>query len=144
MKTSLRASDCPIHRNMSTIKAMPRPPDIIVVGAGIVGCAIAYELARRGASVQIVEERTAGMGATQAAAGHSRAAHRSQLAHAISRSRGPQSEPLRRFHRRARRPTAESAVLYRRTGTLQVATTDEGMRELRNAAARLEAQTCCR
>ena len=48
---------------------MPRPPDIIVIGAGIVGCAIAYELARRGASVQIVEERTAGMGATQAAAG---------------------------------------------------------------------------
>ena len=33
------------------------------------GCAIAYELARRGASVQVVEERTAGMGATQAAAG---------------------------------------------------------------------------
>jgi glycine oxidase len=31
-------------------------------------------------------------------------------------------------------------VLYRRTGTLQVATTEEGMRELRNAAARLEAQ----
>ena len=48
---------------------MPPSPDIIVVGAGIVGCAVAYELARRGASVQIVEERTAGMGATQAAAG---------------------------------------------------------------------------
>jgi glycine oxidase len=32
------------------------------------------------------------------------------------------------------------AVPYRRTGTLQVATTEEGMRELRNAAARLEGQ----
>ena len=32
------------------------------------------------------------------------------------------------------------SVLYRRTGTLQVATSDDGMRELRNAAARLEAQ----
>ena len=47
----------------------PRPSDIIVVGAGIVGCAVAHELARRGASVQIVDERPAGMGATQASAG---------------------------------------------------------------------------
>ena len=31
-------------------------------------------------------------------------------------------------------------VPYRRTGTLQVAITDEGMRELRNTAARLDAQ----
>src|SRR5437763_1105502 len=45
---------------MSTIKAMPRPADIIVVGAGVVGCAVACELARRGASVQIVEQRAAG------------------------------------------------------------------------------------
>ena len=43
--------------------------DIIVVGAGIVGCAVAYELARRGASVEIVDERPVGMGATQASAG---------------------------------------------------------------------------
>ena len=48
---------------------MGRPSDIIVVGAGIVGCAVAYELARRGASVEIVDERPVGMGATQASAG---------------------------------------------------------------------------
>ena len=74
---------------MSTIKAMPRPPDIIVVGAGIVGCAIAYELARRGASVQIVEERTAGHGRDAGGGRHSRAAHRNQFVHcrsSISRS----------------------------------------------------------
>ena len=46
-----------------------RPSDIVVVGAGIVGCAVAYELARRGASVQVVDDRPAGMGATQASAG---------------------------------------------------------------------------
>ena len=47
-----------------------RPPsDIIVVGAGIIGCAVAYELARRGASVRIVDDRPVGMGATQASAG---------------------------------------------------------------------------
>ena len=45
------------------------PRDIVVVGAGIVGCAIAYELARRGASVEVVDTRSPGMGATQASAG---------------------------------------------------------------------------
>lgn len=43
--------------------------DILVIGAGIVGCAIGYELARRGASVSIVDDRPAGFGATQASAG---------------------------------------------------------------------------
>ena len=33
------------------------------------GCAVAYELARRGASVQVVDDRLPGMGATQASAG---------------------------------------------------------------------------
>src|SRR5438874_12833457 len=45
------------------------PCDIVVVGAGIVGCAVAYELSRRGASVEIVDDRPVGMGATQASAG---------------------------------------------------------------------------
>ena len=48
---------------------MARPSDIIVIGAGVVGCAIADELAHRGASVEIVDERPVGMGATQASAG---------------------------------------------------------------------------
>src|SRR5262245_25879497 len=48
---------------------MTRPSDIIVIGAGIVGCAVADELAHRGASVEIVDERPVGMGATQASAG---------------------------------------------------------------------------
>src|SRR5207302_11254582 len=46
-----------------------RPSDIVIVGAGIVGCACAYELARRGASVEVVDERASGLGATQAWAG---------------------------------------------------------------------------
>src|SRR5256885_22652 len=48
---------------------MPASRDIVVVGAGVIGCATAYELARRGASVEIVDDRPAGMGATQASAG---------------------------------------------------------------------------
>jgi glycine oxidase len=43
--------------------------DVIVIGGGIIGCAVARELARRGASVRLFEARTVGAGATQASAG---------------------------------------------------------------------------
>jgi glycine oxidase len=117
---------------------MPRPSDVVVIGAGIIGCAIAYELARRGASVEVVEERSAGMGATHAAAGI--------LAPHIEVS-GPTAfhefaiRSLNLFDEFIARVRFDGGtVTYRRTGTLQVAATDEGMRELRNAAARLDVQ----
>ena len=44
-------------------------PVVIVIGAGIVGCTVAYELARAGARVQVLEPRRPGQGATRASAG---------------------------------------------------------------------------
>ena len=44
-------------------------PSVIVVGAGIVGCTVAYELAKSGAVVQVIEPRAPGQGATRASAG---------------------------------------------------------------------------
>lgn len=46
-----------------------KSPSVIVVGAGIVGCTVAYELAKSGASVHVVETRAPGQGATRASAG---------------------------------------------------------------------------
>lgn len=43
--------------------------DVVVVGGGIVGCACAYELAKAGARVTLLEYGTTGMQATNAAAG---------------------------------------------------------------------------
>ena len=43
--------------------------DVIVVGGGIIGCAVARELASRGARVRLFEARTVAAGATQASAG---------------------------------------------------------------------------
>src|SRR4051812_41055865 len=112
---------------------MSRPSDIIIVGAGIVGCAIAHELARRGASVEIVDERPVGMGATQASAGvlapYIEAREDSPLLHLTVRSLGLFDEFLARV-------SSESgvAVAYRRTGTLDVATTDAEMRALETTA----------
>jgi glycine oxidase len=44
-------------------------PSVIVVGAGVIGCTVAYELAKAGARVQVLEPRAPGQGATRASAG---------------------------------------------------------------------------
>ncbi len=112
---------------------MGRPSDIIVVGAGIVGCAIAHELARRGASVEIVDERPVGMGATQASAGvlapYIEAHEGNPLLDLTVRS-------LALFDAFMERVSAESGVpvLYRRTGTLDIAVNDEEMQALKATA----------
>ena len=113
-----------------------RPCDIVVVGAGIVGCAVAYELARRGASVEVVDDRPAGMGATQASAGvlapYLEAEEDSPLLELAAKSLGLYEEFVART-------AADSgiAVPYRRTGTLNVAFQEDGMRKLRTTAALL-------
>src|SRR3954466_6514421 len=109
---------------------MARPSDIIVIGAGIVGCAVAHELARRGASVQIVDDRAAGMGATQASAG--------VLAPYIeAREGGPLLELTARgldlFDKFIARVALVSGmpVAYQRTGTLDVALIESSLAALR-------------
>src|ERR1700704_3228764 len=115
---------------------MARPSDIIVIGAGIVGCAIAYELASRGASVEIVDERPVGMGATQASAGvlapYIEAREGSPLLDLTVRS-------LELFDAFMERVSAESgvAVAYRRTGTLDVAVNEAELGRLRETAEML-------
>lgn len=44
-------------------------PDVVVVGGGVAGCAVALELLRRDAAVTLVERRSPGAGATGASAG---------------------------------------------------------------------------
>jgi len=110
--------------------------DIIVIGAGIVGCAVAYELARRGASVEIVDDRPAGMGATQASAGV-------LGPYVEARAEGPlldlTSRSLDLFDDFVASVSADSgvAIRYRRTGTLDVATEEAELSCLVSVAALL-------
>jgi glycine oxidase len=112
---------------------MGRPSDIIVVGAGVVGCAVAHELARRGASVEIVDERPVGMGATQASAGvlapYIEAREGSPLLDLTVRS-------LDLFDDFIARVSSDSGatIPYRRTGTLDVATDESELDALRTTA----------
>jgi glycine oxidase ThiO len=108
---------------------------VIVVGAGIAGCAIAYELARRGATVQVVDSRAPGRGATFASAGILAPAvegHNADLLHLTSCSLAAYDDFIRRV-----RLDSGIDVDYARTGTLQVAFTSEQAAVLAESAARL-------
>jgi glycine oxidase len=113
--------------------------DVIVVGAGIVGCAVACELARRGAAVEIIDERPIAMGATQASAGvlapYIEAHEGSALLELTTRSLGLYDDFVARV-------TAESAVpvMYRRTGTIDVAGSEADLQVLRARAEMLVRQ----
>jgi len=105
----------------------------VVIGAGVIGCAVAFELARRGASVQVVDDRPAGMGATQAAAGvlapYIEARHNTALLGLSARS-------LELYDAFVAQVTSASGlrVAYRRSGTLDVALKGDAMKGLEAAA----------
>ena len=108
--------------------------DVLIVGAGIIGCAVGCELARRGARVRIVDSRSVGAGATQASAGvlapHIEAHERGPLLDLTIRS-------LNLFDDWIEQVRADSGVTieYRRCGTLEVALDDAAADRMRHAAS---------
>lgn len=122
-----------------SVDSKPDVVDIVVIGAGIVGCAVAYELAKRGASVRVLDDRPVGMGATQASAGvlapHIEAREKGSLLQLAVRS----LEIYDSFIAAVRSASA-AEVTYCRTGTLDVALGGEAMSRLESAAKTLTAQ----
>ena len=105
---------------------------VTIVGAGIVGAAIAYELAARGAQVRLVDARGNGEGATRASAGvlapHIEG-HSADLLRLGLCGLAHYDSFIARVAADAQRP-----VEYRRSGTLQVARSDGEARQLEQAA----------
>jgi glycine oxidase len=111
-------------------------PDTIVIGAGVIGCSIAYELADAGARVRVIEARRVGGGASQASAG--------VLAPYIE---GHEPGSFRALARRSldlydtfmSRVLAASghAVQYDRSGTLEISLDEDDERRHRAASATL-------
>ena len=99
---------------------MDQTSQVVVVGAGIVGCAIAYELARRGVHCRVVDRREVGQGATQASAGvlapFIEAHDRRPLLDLTTRSLDLYDEFVARIVE-----DSGVAVQYVRTGTLEIA-----------------------
>lgn len=65
---------------------------VLIVGGGVIGLSIAWELATRGAAVQLLERKTIGAGASCAAAGILPAARLDTSVDAIDRLRGHSHE----------------------------------------------------
>ena len=113
-------------------------PVVIVVGAGIVGCTVAYELARAGARVQVLEPRKPGQGATRASAGI--------LApyiegHAdIFRDLGARSLELYDSFIARLRDDSGHEIHYQRNGTFELAFSDGDVERLNALSAALSNQ----
>jgi glycine oxidase len=110
-------------------------PPIVIIGAGVIGCAIARELAARGLTPTVLDDRPPGGGATQASAG--------MLApHVEGHDRGPLLElgvrSLDLYDDWIATLSRESGIdiEYRRLGTLEVALDAPHADELRRMAER--------
>ncbi len=126
------------HGKLATPVTSSHSSNILVIGAGIVGCAVAYELARRGASVQVIDDRPPGMGATQASAGMLAPYHGSQGSqHELFLDLAVRSLELYDEFVARVAGDAGAAVGYKRTGTIEIADTAERMTVLRDIARRL-------
>ncbi len=108
---------------------------ITVVGAGIIGCSVAHELASRGALVHVVDMRGTGLGATQASAGIL-APYVEGHIDALLRIGVCSLSLYDAFVTRASEGAAQP-IEYERTGTLQVAVDEDEAAELEAAAQRL-------
>lgn len=118
---------------------MASQPEAIVIGAGVIGCAVAHALARDGVPVLVLDASTPGAGASQASAGvlspHIEAAPGTAL-----QSLGVESLDMFDAFIHAVRADAGFDVPYVREGTLEVADSDAGVAHLRGVAARLATQ----
>lgn len=112
--------------------------DVIVVGAGVVGSAIGFELASRGRRVLLADMRRPGGGASQASAGILAPWVEGHHSNAL-RTLGLRSLGLYESFVARVAAGAGMAVEFRRAGTLEVAVNDADVARLREAAATAEA-----
>ena len=107
--------------------------DVVVIGGGIIGCAVSRELARRGVAVRMFEARTLGAGATRASAGilapYIEGHDRGLLFDLGVRSLAMYDEFVRDVSEESGLP-----VEYRRCGTIEVAFDAAEAARLRKAA----------
>lgn len=97
--------------------------DVVIVGAGIVGAACAYECARAGMRVAVVDQEMVGSGATAAGMGHIVVMDDSDAQFALTRYSQQLWQELR--------PDLPVEVEYEQCGTIWVAADDEEMAEVR-------------
>ena len=106
---------------------MRRTADVVIVGAGIVGAACAFELSRENFSIIVVDSKGIGTGATAAGMGHIVAMDDSEPQFALTRY----SQSLWT----ALSDRLPDSAEFESCGTIWVATDDEEMAEVRKKCA---------
>jgi glycine oxidase len=109
--------------------------NVTIIGAGVVGCAVAYELASRGVQVRIVDPRGPGRGATRASAGML-APHTEGHIPALHALTVRGLAVCDQFVDRLRSHT-DQPIEYERDGILEVAADEPATERLRAESARL-------
>lgn len=113
--------------------------DVLIVGGGVIGCAVAFELAEAGARVRVLEGRRTGGGASQASAGVLAPyveGHDSKVLRALGRrSLDLYATFVARAVERSGRP-----VEFARCGTLEVAVTESDAVRLHRARKMIAAE----
>jgi glycine oxidase len=112
------------------------PPSVIVIGAGVVGAACAWELASAGCRVRVLDARRPGQGATRASAGVLAPFIEGHPASAL-RDLGRESLALYESFIERLRADSHQDVLFERAGTLEVAFTPEEAEALAAASGML-------
>ena len=111
---------------------------VLVIGAGVIGAAVADALAARGARVTVLDMRSAGRGASQAAAGvlapYIEGHRESPLLSLCTRSLALFDEFVASVSERSGVP-----ITFARTGTLELALSNDDATTLRAAKAWLDA-----
>jgi len=110
---------------------------ILVIGAGIIGTSVAQALARRGASVTVLDMRGAGRGASWASAGLLAPFTEAQRDSPLQRL-GARSLALYDQFIETAAVTSGRPIEYARTGTLEVALTQDEARHLLEEKDQLE------
>ena len=113
--------------------------DVLIIGGGVIGCAVAFELAEAGARVRVLEGRRTGGGASQASAGVLAPyveGHDSKVLRALGRrSLDLYATFVARAVERSGRP-----VEFARCGTLEVAVTESDAVRLHRARKMIAAE----
>jgi glycine oxidase len=108
-------------------------PDVVVVGGGIIGCAVAEALAARGAAVQVIDPRPLAGGATHASGGML-VPHAEGLHHPALEALGARSLEL--YDRFVQLQGGTERFAYERSGSLHVAFDEVEATELDDLARR--------